>query len=347
GSFIEYIERRVRATKLKAVIFSAIFVLLVENSVPFILGQTAMSNAYVKSSEYSTLDNFLFNQPGFYRHLWLPRGSKWSTGNYDKPGYSADILMSGLWLKYISLNTDYDAKKIPGLIVSSFNKPYSKNLLSSFSFKYIIVPFQDKTNDADFFSVYGTSQKYFIDSLDKISYLKKIDIRAKNITVYENLSYKPHIYLTSQKETIYSDLPYKKIDFSFINPTKYIVNLYHVSMPIYLNFSDSFNPNWELRLGTFNWLEALYKKKYFLTVNHFANDAGLNSFYINPTSICSGSFSCTRNSDGSYDMHLTLYFQPQSYLYAGLIVSGITFFIILVILGYFGIKEIKSYGRKH
>lgn len=350
GSFVSFIGRLPIARKYlqyKVGILVLLFVVLMSNTLPFIFGKTAMSNAYVKDEQYYVLENYLFNQRGFFRHLWIPRGSKWSTATYDKPGYSADVITNGLWAKYYLSNLDYDAKKIPHVILTSLTQSYSQSLLSVYSIKYIIVPIQDDKNDADFFTLYGKNRQYYIDNLNKISYLKKIDIGTKDIAIYENPTVKPHIYLTAEEESIYKNILYQKVIYSSPNTSLYVLPIEHISQPVYLNFSSSFSPNWELHLGSFNWFEALVKKNYSLSVNHFANDAGLNSFYIDPKVVCLSATGCVKNPDGSYSMKLILYFKPQEYLYFGLIISSVTLLGVLVALVILGIKEIKNYGKKN
>ena len=100
---------------------------------------------------------------------------------------------------------------------------------------------------------------------------------------------------------------------------------------MYLDFAESFDPNWVVRVGNFNWFSVLTSKNYFVAnSNHFKDDAGLNSFLISPEEVCK-EFACTRNASGTYDMSVTLYFRPQSYFYLGLIISGAT---LLSCLGY-------------
>jgi len=43
---------------------------------------------------------------------------------------------------------------------------------------------------------------------------------------------------------------------------------------------------------------------------------------------------CVGNKDGTYDMNITLYFTPQSYMYLGLIISGATLVLIIGFLAF-------------
>jgi hypothetical protein len=219
-----------------------------------------------------------------------------------------------------------------------------------------MVPLEDKANDDDFF-VYGKSRQYYINKLNKISYVHKINIGTKDIVVYENANYKPHIYATNNQELINKNQEYKTVNFKFVNPTEYEINLKNIAGPTYLNFSEAYHPSWKLRVGQFNWLDVLTKKNYFLPDKyHFENDASLNSYLINPETVCKVSNvksykvenGCVRNKDGSYDISdITLYFAQQSYMYLGLIISGGTLIIVLCLLSFTFGRTISSRAGFH
>ncbi|MBU2632302.1 hypothetical protein KKG52_01170, partial [Patescibacteria group bacterium] len=220
----------------------------------------------------------------------------------------------------------------------------SNNLLDISSVKYVFIPIRDLVNDQDFFVFFGKSRQYYIDQLNKISYLKKIDIGTKEIVVYENKDFRPHIYATAEKETIYKDLrpTIYDVKYKFVNPTEYKVSLKNVKTPFYLNFSESYHPQWNVYLGDFKWYSVLLnKQKAISNKNHFKNDAGLNSYVLDPKSICKQS-ACVQNKDGSHNINMTLYFAPQSYMYFGGIISLTTLFGVLSYLGYIGFSKLKK-----
>jgi hypothetical protein len=66
------------------------------------------------------------------------------------------------------------------------------------SVKYTIVPLEDIQNEDNFFVNYGGKEdsnirQWYIDQLDTIPWLKRIDIGTKDLAVYENEGYKPYI----------------------------------------------------------------------------------------------------------------------------------------------------------
>jgi hypothetical protein len=154
--------------------------------------------------------------------------------------------------------------------------------------------------------------------------------------IYENENYKPHIYFTPKKETINSNISYENVHFQSISPTKYEVTIRSLSKSIYLNFSESFHPDWNIHVGQFNWLHSLKDSEYFISDKyHFKNDAELNSFILDPKYI-KQTFpkDIQINKDGSIDAKLTLYFRPQSYIYLGLIIGGIVLLSSVICLFY-------------
>jgi len=283
--------------------------------------------------DYVVFKDFILNQSDYLRTLWLPTNSRWSiyTNNHPKVGLVSVI--DSNWLEFNKNNNRIgfpEEKRILQIIY----KKISNGLADSSSIKYVIVPLQDKANDDDFFVFYGNDRNFYIRELNKIRWLKKIDIGTKELVVYENEGYRPHIYTATQKETIYKEVPYKKVAFQFKNPTEYKIKLKNIKQPFFLNFSEAFHSDWKLRVGGFNWFKVLTDKNYFLPDKyHFKNDATLNSFYIDPATICK-TYNCKKNTDGSYDINLTLYFRPQSYMYLGLIISGTTLFACLSYLAF-------------
>ena len=113
------------------------------------------------------------------------------------------------------------------------------------------------------------------------------------------------------------------------------MHLTNVTSSVFVNFSESFDPNWKVRVGSFAWYNAFGANYFLPDAFHSESDATLNSFLIDPRYIRQNlpASAYKVNPDGSLDVNLTLYFKPQSYFYVGLIVSGTT---LLACLGYLG-----------
>ena len=354
GSFIAFILQNWIKSKLK--IFSKYFLtiliifLFLWNTKPLISGE--IGSLFIPRQipgDYLVFKDFILKQDGFFRTFWTPTYSSWSIFTKQKPEVSNVVVMGGEWKKNVSLNTEYINLPINEQITEVFKIKGANFLFDISSIKYVIVPIRDFANDNDFFIYYGGEEKtnirgWYISELDNVEWLKKIDIGTDDLVIYENENFKPHIYMTKEQETIYQELPYEKVAFEQKNPSEYKIHLKNVSSSFYLNFSESYHSDWDLKIGNFNWSSAILEKNYFLeSENHMKNNAGLNSFYIDLSSISKNNY--TKNRDGSYNVDLTLYFKPQSYFYIGLIVSGLT---LIVMAGYlvYDFKKRKKLQNK-
>lgn len=295
--------------------------------------------------DYKLFEAFILKNNNYSKTLWIPRFSRWGMVNSTHPEVSEVDEVYSDWNKFIKSEQNPDVLFQGELFISLLNKTYSNNLLDITSIRYVVVPLEDKTSQDDFFVYYGKSRKYYIDQLDKISYLHKLNIGTKDLVVYENYGNKPHIYITKAKETVKKSIPYESINYQFINGSEYKVELKNIKDSVYLNFSESYHPQWKIRIGLFNWFNVIKDKNYFIPDKyHFENDATLNSFYVDPKIICS-QYSCIKNADETYNINLTLYFVPQSYMNFGLAIGGIT---LVIIFGYFVAITFKNiYGKRY
>jgi len=292
-------------------------------------------------SEYLILNNFIARQEEYFRTGWLPSYSRWGIFTALHPKLEIGGVLDGEW-SAIYNRPPYDKVTSAEAMIDALKKSYIENLINIASIKYIIIPLTDTENNDDIYRFFGKNKEFYVQQLDKLAYLKKINIGTEETVVYLNTDYRPHVYTTSQKETIYNSIPYKKVIFNSINPAQYKIILKNISKPLYLNFSELYDPYWKIRIGNFSWFDVLFNKNYFLSSRfHFQNNAVLNSFYIDPKVICNN-FQCTKNTDGSYDINLTLYYTSQSYMYLGLAMGGVTLLAVAIYLSVAFIKPIKQ-----
>lgn len=171
-----------------------------------------------------------------------------------------------------------------------------------------------------------------------------------NFALYENENYLPIISMPD-------------IQFTKVNDTEYIISIKNLSNKEPLSFLQSYDAQWQLYLRpssdneeckpinyyenvqttecqpaekTIDWktLSYLYQKPIFDNTHQLV-DGYANGWTIDPNYI-KQNFDPSYykvNPDGSIDVELTLYFQPQSYFDLGLIVSGAT---LVACLGYLG-----------
>lgn len=294
-------------------------------------------------SDYAIFKTFLSKQPDYFYTLWVPNPSHWALFTNQHPVAGLDSLIQDwTWRDKVSQNFQNGNDPMLSELTDILNRSYSDQLLKNSSFKYVAIFLDDKNRTEQYYNLYALygSREFFIKNLNQLDYLKKIDIGTKDLVVYENKNYKPLLYTTKEKETIYDDIPFQSVKYDFVNSTQYKINLENISNHVYLNFAQTYHPEWKLRMGDFSWFEALRDKNYFLSdENHSKNTANLNSYFIDPKEICQSNASCRQNPDGSYNINLTLYFKPQSYFYLGLIISGLTLAGLLGYLGYYFIRR--------
>jgi hypothetical protein len=299
-------------------------------------------------ADYAILKKFLAKQPDYFFTLWVPNPSHWALFTNQHPTAGLDSLVQDwTWRDNVSQNFRNGNNPILDELTNVLHRPYSAQLLKNSSFKYIIIFLDDKERSEQYynlFDLYG-SREFFIENLDNLDYLRKIDIGTKDLVVYENKNFKPLLYTTNEKETIYDNIRFQPVKYNFIDSTEYNISIENISRPIYLNFAQTYHPEWKMRAGDFIWIKTLMGEKYFLPdENHYKNTANLNSYFIDPKETCQSNTSCQQNPDGSYNIKLTLFFKPQSYFYLGLIISGLT---LAGLLGYLGYDIVKRKRKKN
>jgi hypothetical protein len=103
------------------------------------------------------------------------------------------------------------------------------------------------------------------------------------------------------------------ISFLKLDPTRYVVHISNAVAPFFLTLSEAFHPGWRAYYGESNWLQS-FDENSIPSQYHFIANGYSNSWYVNKT----GTFT------------ITLYFFPQSLLYAGTVISLSTFAALVV-----------------
>jgi hypothetical protein len=311
------------------VLISLVLILFLWNTKPIITGE--IGTTFIPREipqDYLTFKPFILNQSDYFRTLYVPRDSRWGIYTNNNPKIGAVTIEGDLWKDFVvkSAKENY--------IVSPLTKNYSNALLDSSSIKYVVVPIRDTKNDDDFFVYYGNDSQYFINVLDNQTYLERVDIGTEELVIYENKNYLPHIYISTVNQSLenFSRESISEVNFTAINPSEYKVT-FRNNKPFYLYFSEAYNQKWMIAQN-FNWIKGLSKSQ-FITAEHTKSYGFLNAWYVDPSKL-------ETNKDGEYE--LTIYFQPQSYFYLGLIISIITF---LACIGYLVYNWRKSKARKH
>ncbi len=333
GMFVDWIWMNWKNGKLKLTKYIITFLILLLslwNLKPLITGEYGTLFTPRKiPNEYIVLNDYIDKQHEFFRTLWVPADSRWGAHTNLHPKLAIANTVTSNWKDFTNASA-YQA--LGDQFIDFFKKDNSPMLLDQTSIKYVIVPLDDTKNDDNFFVHFLKPPNNYINSLNKLTYLKRVDINTKQIAVFENKSYRPHIYITASKETIKRPLPYERIEFTTVSQSEYRVQLKNISKPTYLHFTDTYHPDWRIKIGNFNWYASLFNKSYFAPNNfHYKNDVNLNSFLIDPEYIKKhvnkGDYKI--NSDDSVDTIITLYFSPQSHSQVGLILA-ILFILFMI-----------------
>jgi len=305
----------------------SIATLFLWNAKPLITGE--IKSVFIPRqipADYLVFKDFTLSQPDYFRTIWVPTYSKWGIFTNNHPKLSAIDLVNSDWKplteEFRETSTRITEQEV---VLDLLKSKEADNLLDYSSIRYVVIPLADIKNEDDFFAYYGKRQTY-LDEINKLSYLKPINIGTQELLVFENAGYKPHIYLSNDPG---------EITYQTSSPTQVSLKLENIKIPVYLNYTDKFHPDWKIRIGKFNWREIFFQKDYFLPEKyHTENPAQFNSFLVDPEYLINNypPSSYHINPDGSMNVSVTMYFRPQAYQNLGLIVSAMTFFTCLFYL---------------
>ncbi len=270
----------------------------------------------------------------FYRTLWIPDYSRWSFYTNERPIVSA-VQEMPLWIEIFKKVDKNPTSSTPQQISEVLMQSSYKHFLDLLGVRYLAIPVRDVANDDNFFRFYGNSRDYYIHLMNRLAYLKPVDLGTKELRIYENESARPRIYSTEVIERLGKPVPFNSLEYQMLSPTEYQVTVRNLSSPMFLYFAESYSDNWALRLGSFEWSNLLFDNNYFMDDQlHTKTDIGLNAFRMSPEYIKKKlpSSDYVINPDGSLTFKLTIFFKPQSYFYLGVIISCVTLLLALTFL---------------
>lgn len=329
---------------LKYLVWIIILSLSTWNAKPLIMGE--IETLFVKRhvpDDYVHLHQYILTDKAFSRVLWIPTEAPWEVNTDKHPAIGISSLISNEWKEHTS--TQSTANNINALL----GEDYFHNLISSASVRYIVVPLKDVANDGDFYQYYGGSRMFFIKQLDKLSFLKKLNIGMSDVILYENTEFRPHLYLTKTIDSLSNATSFRSVDFVEKRRTEFNFSISNLLTPVYLQFTDAYQPNWHLNYGSFRWWDVFGENPTAkLNLTHMKTDSGLNVFKIDPLYI-KHNFPKTaykENLDGSIDVDITLYYRPQAYLNLGLLISFLSLIGCAAYLLIDGIRRHKKHTNE-
>lgn len=184
--------------------------------------------------------------------------------------------------------------------LSALQEPNAEVLLRNSAVKYIVLP-NDTQKEIFFHGRDYRPEDYRVTeaALEKIPWLRKTKTFGK-IIVFE--IDKPRDHFWSPRKSI-------SISYTYSNPTEYIVSVRDARQNDQLVFSERFDKNWQLEVEGFVKTSTVY-------------DNLFNSFYL--------------PKDGDYTFRVV--YQPQKWVYTGLIISIVTVVFTMFILLLYKIK---------
>lgn len=325
GAFSEFAWNYFKDKRLKYLFVFLIALLPLWNTKPLITGEIkTMFVPITINPDFVRLKDFILKDPNYSRLMGISLNGKYIFSTYTHP--EQDFLSSifHFWgTDLVSYRAPDNNQAQAESSMKYLKTDEARRLLSASSVEYVPVFIEDQPSFQSIRRDLGKDRPYIESKMDKITYLKKIDIGMKDIILYKTSAYKPHLYLTKERESLKKDVSYQKVNFQMINPSEYHLSIKNLSKPVYLNFTELYSSEWEIHIGKFNWREVLFAKNYFLPDSiHSQNAVRFNQFYLDPRQVCKVYKVCKVESDGSYSFEATLYVKSQSYLYLGLILSG-------------------------
>lgn len=261
----------------------------------------------IPKNELAIRDQVLKQEP-FYRTLLVTEGSKFMTYSNAHPVVAVTNVRKTQWEKIFDFDSIQGDELGGSEKVKTFlSQSYATNVLSQSSFASLVV------SEKDFFKV---------SELVKDPAWRESDWGLSGMRAFENVMVKPRIYLTGEKETIRENPSFEPVEFSSKNPARWDFAILEMKDGQWLNFSESFHPDWRLVCGDFQWYDAFFKNKMLSAENHSKTDAGFNAFRLDQEE---WKRACVGES-------ASLFYLPQAYLYLGGIISIVTVLISILFL---------------
>ncbi|HAI73863.1 MAG TPA: hypothetical protein DCS28_01305 [Candidatus Moranbacteria bacterium] len=314
GAFVKYIFEKFNS-KLSYGVFIAVVLIFLWNAKPILIGE--MNSIFIPqkiANDEIKIRDYVFSQDGSFRTLWVPSDSKWASYSAFRPKINAIETRRSDWKKikdYADLQGgEPDGEEKNQLF---FSENFATRLFSQSAVRYLLV----------------NNQNYFmIENLVANPMWEKNDLKLENLQFFENQATRSRMYLTENIETIHRDNSFQPVDYNYENSSRWNFTIENSVNPVWINFSEKYHPDWQLVCGNFKWYDIFSEKSYLLPQkNHFQTDAGLNSFFINPSEIKE---KCVAENNGK--IALSFFYHPQAYLYLGGIISLTAVFISFIIL---------------
>jgi len=274
-------------------------------------------NGYFATSSYQ--DGIIFNRPTWGVPWFDGRLRKYVDGSTDF-AKTANLLRF-LNIKYILVHQDvFNAANDS----AGFNEKISQLNATATEGTYATLKTRSR-----FFNIYEINSNYVLPHI----YMPDTVYSADDLSI-ESLTDIPY---TSTKKEVFSfpeglltklDSSSKtRINYSKINPTKYVVELYDASgnVPVVLN--EAYDSEWQVYKKMPGAEGNTFIDTWFAPTaptTHFVANGYANGWIINVNQLCKVTTTCTKGDEDTYDLQLIISYTTQKYFQIGLLISGIT-----------------------
>lgn len=284
--------------------------LAIYQALPLVTGEvgTLFINRAVPEP-YLRIEQLLSEDSSFSRVLWIPADSRWSYYSDKHPKLNAMSLAYDQWSTYIPSDVRESLKAPGDYLLYLLRLEEDQELLLAYGIKYLAVPAQNEMYESDFFRYFGIDRSQYLDLLDRLPFLSLVSLSESEIKLYEVKELLP-------RATTFPDK--REVVLKRHNDALYNFSLKDYKEPVYFHFSEQYHPDWKISVNSgsfFRWLVGW--EEVLPTTVHTHTTTMTHVFYLDPSEFKAGEYH--------------LYFNPQRYVYIGMILSVI-FFPLTILL---------------
>ncbi len=347
GFFVAWLRANIMSPGWRRYVKIAVIAILIAlpiwNTKPLITGE--IGTLYVERempADYARFNDHLrAEKDDFFRVLWLPRHNTWTLAKYH-PRLSSGHIKAADDVQLALENSEDQEAPREMKVVQVVASELGNAVMDLQSVRYIGVPLiEDQRNP---FKPYHIDRDEVIQELYTSPYLTRPALGLEQFIVFENEEYRPRVYVTREPERFDTiDQEVIRIENKRLSSTEHVFSVHNVSGEIYVNFTETYHPNWYIYSNELSWWQRFTAQNTEQAgVEHEESWVGFNQFRVNTEEYCSLN-DCHKNDDGTYSFGMTLFFQPQRHFFTGVTFS---FFVLLACLAYLGIDRSKRSNNK-
>lgn len=301
------------------------------NAIPLITQRAELFHQKEIPEKVLHIDEYIKEDEGFSRTFWIPWEYEGTYFTSEKP----IVRLNGSFLQKYGTFGMYDSG-LQDLYAQS-----EKHIQSIFNFTAIKRIIVQPSKDLFWFKERWFS-KYHVRNLSGLSFLEEKKIMdEQTFYVFENRSSTPITYLTSENPQMSPTTTIEFVEHTTYLPTRVDIRMRNVQEKKFLHLAYKPFPEWEARVGSFTWEEALFDKGVLL--EKVESYPFLNTWVVDPEKIKQTPDVMTIHEDGSIDIDLTIYYRPEAYYLFG---ARVSLYFLGIVLLYLCVAPICLFAKK-